>query len=183
MYRVKTNGNYNILINDIKVYVSFLNEEGSIISNEEFERSQDLKNLVSKGLLVIEPIKNLTMNNKTETEEVPKNVESNSQAFVREVDEVKEPENVFIANPEENEKQEEKHEEMALDDSVELKNEEEVKIENETNDVEVNVEEKTQTKDEEVTILSNEEVKAKEVEVKTQSKKNTKKTSKRNSKK
>lgn len=54
MYRIKPNGNYNLVIADINVSINASKTEGILIDKKLFESSSDSKRLVDSKLLLVE---------------------------------------------------------------------------------------------------------------------------------
>lgn len=96
MYNVKVNGNYNVLINDINVYVSTTHVHGVDINEKAYKSSKDVQSLLKAGIIIVNPAGSKEA--KATTKAVV--VEAKSEkAFVKEVAVQTVPENVFVAQP------------------------------------------------------------------------------------
>ncbi|MNC04518.1 hypothetical protein D3C75_519580 [compost metagenome] len=54
MYRVKTNGHYNLCIGDIKVSILATNVDGILVDKEKIDNSKEAQKLIASKLLVLE---------------------------------------------------------------------------------------------------------------------------------
>lgn len=118
MYNVKVNGNYNVLINDISVYVSTSHANGIDISKEKHDISKDLASLVKAGIVIVNPAGSKEAKAETKAVKVEAKQE---RAFVKEIPSNKEPKDVFVAQPKEElveEKVEELKEEVKIEEPV-----------------------------------------------------------------
>ena len=97
MYKLKANGKYILLIEDLGLTVSHENADGIVISNDQFEVSNDIKKLIR--YLHIEKIdENKNLNTITE-DEVMNKVEEEKDAFIAREENSGIPEGVFVRTP------------------------------------------------------------------------------------
>lgn len=97
MYRIKTNGNFNIVINDIKVAVSSANINGILVEKEKIDNSKDAKKLIASKFLIVEEENNILVEKKQQS----KNKNSNEKTvFVTEGNSNTNPDDVFVRQPE-----------------------------------------------------------------------------------
>lgn len=101
MYRIKPNGNYNLVIADIKFSVNATQVEGKEVEKKLFDSSSDAKRLVESKLLLVE---DASIAGKQSVKTKDKNVDK-EQAFVVEGHTSDTPTGVFIKDvPEKNKK-------------------------------------------------------------------------------
>lgn len=99
MYRIKPNGNYNLVIADINVSINAVQTEGILIEKELFDMSSEAKKLVDSKLLLVEDADTV----KKQAAQPNKNKEKNTEkAFVVQGKTNKSPEDVFIKEVNEN---------------------------------------------------------------------------------
>lgn len=134
MYNVKVNGNYNVLINDINVYVSPNHVNGVDIDEKAYKTSKDIQSLVKAGIIVVNPAGSKEA--KTEAKAAKVEEPKKERAFVREVAAPEAPKDIFVAQPkeetivvEETKVEEPKAEEKVEEVKVETKTSKEEKVE------------------------------------------------------
>lgn len=93
MYRVKANGNFNLIISDINVSIPATQLDGILVEKEKFDASGDAQKLLNAKLIVVEDAKS----GKKQTQPTAK--QKGDKAFVVEHNEDKKAENVFVREP------------------------------------------------------------------------------------
>lgn len=96
MYRIKTNGNVNLAINDIKVALSASNVDGMLVSKEKIDNSKDAQRLIASKLLIVEE----ALSASVEKKQTPKVKNSSATVFVTEGSSNTNPSDVFVRQPE-----------------------------------------------------------------------------------
>lgn len=133
MYNVKVNGNYNVLINDINIYVSYSHVNGVDITKELHDSSKELKKLVKSGILQVSLTSaKETASAKTKVDDKKKE-DHKEKVFIREAEVTTNPEDTFVALPKE---------EKVLEETKAVENEEILEVTEE-----VKVLSKTDTKE------------------------------------
>lgn len=117
MYTLKVNGNYNVLVNDINVYVS--PTMSPVINQEQLDSSANLRKLVDNGIIVVSSSTDVVVENKI-SDSTP--IYQDGSAYVKGEQPVGNPEGVFVANP------------KGVGEKIEQQKEEEVTVE-EVNEV------------------------------------------------
>lgn len=98
MPKLKVNGNYNVLIKDIGIYVS--STLSPDISQAEFKSSSDLAKLITNGFIIIDNLKTIAIEKQdsdVSDDFIP--VLQDGTTFVKEGHVVGVPEGVFVATP------------------------------------------------------------------------------------
>lgn len=98
MYRIKPNGNYILLIKDLGITLTFDNDRGVDISDEQFDSSVDIKKILR--YLIVEKLDETTANVKQSPKKEIKD-SSKSDVFIAHEQPYKVPDDVFVANAEE----------------------------------------------------------------------------------
>ena len=136
MYRIKSNGNVNLAINDIKISVSASNTNGILVEKEKIDNSKDAQKLIASNLLIVEEEK-ITLKPSKQTQK-GKNTNEHT-VFVTEGDLNINPEDVFVRQPER------KSEAVKVEEVISKNIKEDVEVVVDAPDVvaEVNIEEST----------------------------------------
>lgn len=93
MYTLKVNGNYNVLVNDISVYVS--PTMSPVINQEQFDSSSNLKKLIANGIIVVND--GVSVVEDKDSDLTP--VYQDGSAFVKGEQPTGTPSGIFVANP------------------------------------------------------------------------------------
>jgi hypothetical protein len=98
MYKIRPNGNRNIILRDINSYIS--NNSELLISDEQFEKSQHIQTFIKLGKLIAEKVEDNNSNNNVVPgieEATPIEKESGEKTiFVTEGNVASEPEGAFV---------------------------------------------------------------------------------------
>ena len=100
MYKIKANGKYVLLLKDLGLTISYENQDGIIIDDEQFEASNDIKKLIR--YLHIEKVDDVNKLKKSESQEkVLENKEND--VFIAREENTEIPDGVFVRMPSEDE--------------------------------------------------------------------------------
>jgi hypothetical protein len=147
MYRLKTNGKYVLLVEDLGLTISYENEKGITLTDEQFETSNDIKKIL-RYLSVEKDSDTSAATNKTVKQTIePEKV--TTTAFVARQEEKTSPDGVFVKMPIDEQAPQvelpsvEKTEEVKVEAKAETEAEKTVKVETKVEEV---VEPKTEEK-------------------------------------
>jgi hypothetical protein len=135
MYRLKVAGNYNLVIKDLGISINAASNKDVLVDKEKFEASVDAQRLVTNKFLIVEDADSAKSQKPVVEKFVP-----NTEAIVVKREEEKKPENIFVRQPEETKTEEVVEPEQGAKvlepvEVVEVKNETEVKVSEEKQEV------------------------------------------------